>query len=141
MSTKHSFDFDPTSWVYSHTIFPPCFSSVEQFTSTYGITLPRPKQRIDKSLVWRLTDRIKGQVNGLPETWGILQATNGVLCYIEQGYGRVAGSDVPLVLGHLQWFVPDEREHFEYVKKECSVKAQAILDAEVKFRLALLEDY
>jgi hypothetical protein len=51
---------------------------------------------------WRWTNRISGEINGLPMSRGVLVATNGILCLIEQGETYFEG--------HLQWFVADEDE-------------------------------
>lgn len=48
---------------------------------------------------WRTTPRLAGEINGLPASRGVLVATNGILCLIEQADG--------LYEGHLQWFEPD----------------------------------
>lgn len=53
------------------------------------------------SLNWRLTPRIVGEINGLPGSRGVLVATNGVLCLIEQELGE------RLFEGHLDFFLPD----------------------------------
>lgn len=51
---------------------------------------------------WRVVaDQPFGQIQGLPTSHGRLVATNGVLCYLEQGSG--------LFLGHLDSFVKDKR--------------------------------
>lgn len=49
---------------------------------------------------WRFTKRIVGEINGLPQSRGVLVATNGILCRIE----RVA---LPPFEGHLDAFVSD----------------------------------
>lgn len=48
---------------------------------------------------WRRTDRLVGEINGLPTTHGMLVATNGVLCAIRQGER--------IILGHNEFFVLD----------------------------------
>lgn len=80
---------------------PPKYRSLQDFMSAQELTLPRNED-------WRLCERHVGQVLGLPGSRGVLTATNGVLCYIEQADGR-------LFLGHLNWFVNDrgERAYFD----------------------------
>ena len=51
---------------------------------------------------WRRTKRIVGQVNGIPGSRGVMVATNGILCQIEQS------GPVPFI-GHIAWFVPDDK--------------------------------
>jgi len=59
---------------------------------------------------WRLTLRIPGEINALPQSAGVLVATNGILCLIDRG-------DREVFEGHLEWFVPDDmRARGELVK-------------------------
>lgn len=60
---------------------------------------------------WRLTDRICGQIHGIPGSRGILTATNGILCVIEQD------ANVNF-LGHIAWFVADRDEEQQTVENE-----------------------
>lgn len=71
------------------------FRDIPHFQSSTGITLPEKEE-------WRLTPQILGEINGLPETHGILLATNGILCYIDRG-DAVAPR---FFLGHLDFFIP-----------------------------------
>ena len=61
---------------------------------------------------WRLTNRIAGHIHALPETFGILVATNGVLCLIER-----PGDRVELFCGHLEFFVPQDKEDTSEVEE------------------------
>ena len=74
-----------------------------QFFTRHGLPLPRKGD-------WRVTKRIIGAIHGLPRSHGILCATDGVLCLIEQG-----GNSDRLFQGHLQFFVPDAKDDAEYV--------------------------
>lgn len=76
--------------------FPAQFSCVQQFCAYYKLTL-------DKKTDWRLTPRIIGSIHGLPNSFGILQATNGILCHIIQ---HNDGSTPRIFTGHIAWFVP-----------------------------------
>jgi hypothetical protein len=72
------------------------YTSIYAFQRAHGITWPATE-------AWRLTERVLGEIVGLPGSRGILTATNGILCYIEQeSFGRVE-----TYLGHIQWFLPD----------------------------------
>jgi hypothetical protein len=83
---------------------PQVYANIYAFMRAHRITLGR-------QLPWRLTERQVGEINGLPNSRGILTATNGILCYIEQEReGRVE-----LFLGHLQWFVADGGETGETI--------------------------
>lgn len=76
---------------------PQQYTSVYAFFRAHGITLKNSEG-------WRLTPRLVGEVNGIPTSRGILTATNGILCYIEQEIdGRVTTFE-----GHIAWFVPDD---------------------------------
>ncbi len=76
---------------------PQPYASIYSFARAHSITFPRTEG------FWRLTERVVGQVNGLPTSRGILTATNGILCYIEQETDGRVGT----FLGHLEWFVAD----------------------------------
>lgn len=74
---------------------------------------------------WRWTKRILGEINGLPMSRGVLVATNGIICLIEQG------GDSHFE-GHLQWFVPDESEDAGEVmrlrKDKAAKKEKSLVD-------------
>jgi hypothetical protein len=72
---------------------PQKYRSLSHFVGANLLTLPRDQ-------VWRLTPRLLGQVNGLPTSHGVLTATNGIDCYIEQENDQ-------LFLGHVGWFIAD----------------------------------
>jgi hypothetical protein len=72
------------------------YASVTCFQRAHGLTWPANE-------AWRLTEREMGEIVGLPGSRGILTATNGILCYIEQEMdGRIC-----TYLGHIEWFVAD----------------------------------
>ena len=73
------------------------FSDVLVLAENFKTTLPK-----DDKYPWRLTKRIVGEINGIPTSRGVLVATNGIECFIEQGKN--------LFRGHLQWFLPDDFE-------------------------------
>lgn len=50
---------------------------------------------------WRKTDRLVGQIHGLPSMRGTIIATNGVLCAI------LSADSKRYLLGHIQHFVPN----------------------------------
>lgn len=53
---------------------------------------------------WRMVedeDMLAGEVTGIPASRGILKATNGVECLIDQGER--------LFIGHIDWWVADEQ--------------------------------
>jgi len=87
----------------------PLYSSIIDFFECNNITVGRNEE-------WRLTERLHGEIQGLPGSRGFLTATNGILCYVEQ-HSR-------LFLGHLHWFVTDknERIHFNRETKTIEVK-------------------
>lgn len=80
------------------------FSSVQDFFKFFNIQIPTKTR--PHNLEWRLTPRILGQISGLPASRGILCATNGILCYIDQGQSY---SILPYC-GHVQWFSPDDKD-------------------------------
>jgi hypothetical protein len=73
-------------------------SDLIAFMRKHRITIPHAE--FDS---WRIVlpqDQLLGAIAGLPESYGRLRATNGILCYIERG------ENAPY-LGHLQHFEPD----------------------------------
>ncbi len=83
---------------------------IESFMRAYRITLPSHED-------WRLTDLIEGEINGLPGSRGTLTATNGVLCYvIREGF--------PPFLGHLDFFVSDRGERFDFDSKTSALRTR-----------------
>jgi hypothetical protein len=58
------------------------------------------RRDFDNWFIVSLDAQVVGQINGLPTSRGILRATNGILCLIEQPTGWFEG--------HLQHFVPDD---------------------------------
>lgn len=69
------------------------------FMARHGITIPHKELSS-----WRmvpLKEQRPGAINALPESRGILRATNGILCYVECPNNM-------LYLGHLQWWKADE---------------------------------
>lgn len=89
----------------SATPFHQPFSDVVVFAAHHKILLPN-----DSKYPWRLTKRIVGEVNGIPTSHGVLVATNGIECFIEQGEA--------LFRGHILWFVPDDLEDLEALSEE-----------------------
>lgn len=83
-------------------IHPP-FPTITQFFSYFSMTQPKCTVL---GTSWRLTDRVVGHIQGLPASHGMLLATDGILCYIDQGAERT----VQPYLGHVGWFVPDDKE-------------------------------
>jgi hypothetical protein len=72
-----------------------------QFMRKHGITIPNSEFN-----EWRIVlpeEQRIGMINALPESRGILRATNGILCYIERG-------DAAPYLGHLEFFQPEKSE-------------------------------
>lgn len=69
------------------------------FAQKHGITVQHKSQ-------WRMVEAQLGQIHALPHSWGRLRATDGVLCYIELGDGK-------LFLGHIASFVKDKTEPAE----------------------------
>ena len=73
------------------------FKSVSHLKETTGVLLPKPYE-------WRLlVDPVIGHIHGLPTTQGVAIATNGIEVVILQSNG--------VVLGHLDFFEPDEQEN------------------------------
>ena len=72
----------------------------------HGITFPNKEE-------WRLTDRIVGEIHALPSSYGILTATNGMLCYIEQENGKMFGP------AHIAFFVARKPEQQQVIKSLC----------------------
>lgn len=84
------------------------YPSVHAFAAAHRLTLPRGH--------WRLVHRQVGHIHGLESaSFGHLTATNGVLCYIEQGGGVV-------FLGHIEnWVQFKDEESVD--EKETQAKA------------------
>ncbi len=77
------------------------------FMRKYGITIPL--KEIDG---WRMVlpaDQQNGMINALPESRGILRATNGIMCYIERSNGFP-------YFGHIQHWVADPKEQQDVVQ-------------------------
>lgn len=66
------------------------------FFTRHSLPLPRKGD-------WRAVKRIPGAINGLPQSHGFLAATDGILCYIEQGPNMDR-----LYKGHVDFFIPDD---------------------------------
>ena len=58
---------------------------------------------------WRATPRVLGQINGLPESRGVLVATDGVLC-------QIVREDGTTFEGHVQWFVATNQKEQSEVR-------------------------
>ena len=54
-----------------------------------------------KGEAWRLVPAEVGEINGVPNSRGMLVATNGILCIIYR-------SDKSLFIGHKEWWMDDE---------------------------------
>ncbi len=76
---------------------PQKYTSVIDFFRTHNLTTVSKK-----GPPWRLTSRLVGSIQGLPQSFGHLTATNGILCYIENHTG--------VYQGHLAWFEKVELE-------------------------------
>jgi hypothetical protein len=80
------------------------FSDVLVLADHFKTTLPK-----DDKYPWRLTERIVGEINGIPTSRGVLVATNGIECFIEQGE--------KLFRGHLLWFVCEDLDDLEVLEQ------------------------
>ena len=75
-------------------LVPNNFDSIAQVKELYGTPLPKPHD-------WKLMSKgIVGQIHGLHTCHGTAVATNGILIAI------LRGTDI--IIGHSEWFVPDE---------------------------------
>jgi hypothetical protein len=75
-------------------------TALVRFMRKWRITIPHSE--FDN---WRMLpseEQVPGVINGLPESKGIVRATNGILCYIE-----VYGGGFPY-LGHYEFFVKED---------------------------------
>lgn len=73
------------------------------FMARWMITIPQKEFG-----AWRMVphdEQRLGAINALPESYGILRCTNGILCYIERS------GHTPPYLGHVQHWTPEPREH------------------------------
>lgn len=105
------------------------YVSIYSFLAAHGLTVPRHQN-------WRLTDRELGSIIGVPNSRGVLAATNGIDCYIEQ----VKEGRITLFLGHLDWFVPDSGRSIETIKARANVSApKATRTSVLEERLALYD--
>lgn len=87
------------------------FQSISCFFEDFGIPYTR------KASQWRLTPRLLGQIQAIPQSRGILTATNGIDCYIVRG-------DQTLFKGHIGWFVPDEIEGLDELLEDSTPRLQ-----------------
>lgn len=85
--------------VYFKHELPQRYSSISMFCNAHGIPIPRKGD-------WRLTDRVRGNISGVPNSDGILTATDGILCFIEQEY-RV-------FCGHVEHFIEDKEQSNDF---------------------------
>lgn len=103
------------------------YATIYSFARAHGITFSKSEG------FWRLTDRLVGQINGLPGSRGVLTATDGILCYIEQERdGRVH-----LFSGHIQRFVADSGERADAIV----VKAQKPISTRTQREINILNAY
>lgn len=106
--------------------FPPVFSCVQSFCSHYKLTL-------DKHTDWRLTPRIVGSIHAIPSSFGVLQATNGILCHIIQPDGKT------IFIGHMAWFVP--ADDLYDVEQELKVQSNFSQEKRKQQREKILKEY
>lgn len=101
-------------------LLPQHFTSFSSFCEHFSI--PRPRSLADQ---WRLTPRLLGQIQAIPQSRGILTATNGIDCYIVCG-------DQTLFKGHIGWFVPDEIDGLDDLLEESCPKVNVKRDSQRK---------
>jgi hypothetical protein len=101
VATKESFSW---SLVTDDNYQVPLYDSIIDFFEVHNLTVGRNEE-------WRLTDRILGEINGLPGSRGFLTATNGILCYVEQ-HGRLFGP------AHIGWFITEKQERVRFNKEK-----------------------
>lgn len=87
------------------------YPSLLHFMEEHSLTLPTKEE-------WRLTERILGEVNGIPTSYGILTATNGILCYIEQADGSLFGP------AHIAFFIARRSEQQQVINSLCTLKTK-----------------
>lgn len=76
------------------------FTCLGHLQDYFSLWLPKPKE-------WRLVAKpIVGQINGLPQFRGLAVATNGI-------HVAILTSADHLLVGHLEWFLPDEQSDVE----------------------------
>jgi hypothetical protein len=100
------------------------FSDIVVFAAHHRVLLPK-----DSKYPWRLTKRIVGEVNGIPTSHGVLVATNGIECFIEQAGG--------LFRGHILWFVPDGLEDLEVLSEERASKSPSPREQRIRKQLEI----
>lgn len=69
---------------------------LDSFCREYNLPLTRKGE-------WRAVKAIRGEINGLPGSRGVIRATDGIECYIVR-------EDNTLFHGHVASFIPDEDE-------------------------------
>lgn len=80
---------------------PQTFASIAQLRSVTGHVLPTPHE-------WRLlSEQVIGAIRGIPTMRGTAVATNGIHVLIMRHDG--------VVFGHMDFFVPDERENVKII--------------------------
>lgn len=87
---------------------PQSINGITAYALEQGLTLSRYTQ-------WRLTERILGMIHGLPSSYGVLVATDGILCHIVNGSGNI-------FVGHIHHFEPDDRDVVVSVKETKAMK-------------------
>ena len=90
---------------------------------------PVPRCLTARDDTWHFTKRIVGQVHGIPTSRGVMVATNGILCLIEQGDGKE-------FLGHIGWFLADKEDEQQDVKKATKVSNAPLRS---KYRLEIYD--
>lgn len=76
--------------------------SLVAFLRKHDVTIPFAQ--FDSWRMLQPTEQLVGEIQGLPESRGIVRATNGILCFIELSSGA-------LFEGHYESFVPDPKEN------------------------------
>jgi len=71
-------------------------TAVMKFFADHNMPYPRKG-------VWRPVNHAIGEINGLPNSRGIVTVTDGIMCYI-------VCADSSLYRGHYSWFIPDKVE-------------------------------
>jgi hypothetical protein len=99
-------------------------SDLIKFMRKFAITIPQSE--FDAWRMVPLGEQRVGQIHALPESYGILRATNGILCYIEQSNSRIYGP------AHYEFFEPSKEGNVQISHNgKPKVKRESELDKQL----------
>lgn len=96
------------------------YTSLDSLCRQLKLTFPK---FVSKGTHWHVVNPPrKGQINGIPDSYGMLVATDGVLCVIDR-------INLPAFYGHVQWFVEDKEEVERGAQQQPKQRADKFVDS------------